>query len=73
MKQSKVAVAAALACAACIPAVGHAQSSVTLYGIIDGGITYVNNTGGSHVFKFDDGVAYGNRFGLKGTEDLGGG
>ena len=73
MKQKKVAVAAALACAACIPAIGHAQSSVTLYGILDAGITYVNNTGGSHVVKFDDGVAYGNRFGLKGTEDLGGG
>ena len=41
--------------------------------ILDAGITYVNNTGGSHVVKFDDGVAYGNRFGLKGTEDLGGG
>ena len=73
MKHTKVAVAAALACAACIPAIGHAQSSVTLYGILDAGITYVNNTGGSHVVKFDDGVAYGNRFGLKGTEDLGGG
>ncbi|MDN7858505.1 porin [Burkholderia cepacia] len=73
MKHTKVAVAAALACAACVPAIGHAQSSVTLYGILDAGITYVNNTGGSHVVKFDDGVAYGNRFGLKGTEDLGGG
>jgi outer membrane protein OmpU len=51
----------------------HAQSSVTLYGIIDAGITYVNNTGGSHVVKFDDGISYGNRFGIKGVEDLGGG
>ncbi|SDR62674.1 porin [Paraburkholderia tuberum] len=55
------------------PAMVHAQSSVTLYGIIDGGITYVNNAGGSHVVKFDDGVSYANRFGFKGTEDLGGG
>lgn len=58
---------------ASLPAVSHAQSSVTLYGILDAGITYVNNTGGSHVVKFDDGIAYGNRWGAKGTEDLGGG
>ncbi len=51
----------------------HAQSSVTLYGIIDAGLTYVNNSGGNHVFKFDDGVSYTNRLGFKGTEDLGGG
>ncbi|WP_082721868.1 porin [Burkholderia sp. RF2-non_BP3] len=51
----------------------QAQSSVTLYGVIDAGITYVSNTGGSGVTKFDDGVSYGNRWGLKGTEDLGGG
>ncbi|CAE6722763.1 porin [Paraburkholderia nemoris] len=56
-----------------ISASANAQSGVTLYGIIDAGITYVNNTGGSHVVKFDDGVAYGNRWGIKGTEDLGGG
>jgi outer membrane protein OmpU len=55
------------------PVTSQAQSSVTLYGIIDAGITYVNNTGGSHVIKFDDGVSYGNRWGIKGTEDLGGG
>jgi outer membrane protein OmpU len=51
----------------------HAQSSVTLYGVIDAGLTWVNNTGGAHVVKFDDGISYGNRFGIKGTEDLGGG
>src|SRR6185312_4117580 len=58
---------------ASVPALSHAQSSVTLYGILDAGITYASNTGGSHVVKFDDGIAYGNRWGLKGTEDLGGG
>nr|WP_244102649.1 porin [Burkholderia gladioli] len=56
-----------------VSSTSHAQSSVTLYGIIDAGITYVNNSGGAHVFKFDDGVSYGNRIGFKGTEDLGGG
>ncbi|PTB22064.1 porin [Trinickia symbiotica] len=58
---------------ASIPALSQAQSSVTLYGILDAGITYVSNSGGSHVIKFDDGVSYGNRWGLTGTEDLGGG
>ncbi|MGU7783602.1 porin [Burkholderia sp. PU8-34] len=62
--------ALALACAATD---SRAQSSVTLYGVLDAGITYVSNTGGAHVVKFDDGVSYANRWGLKGTEDLGGG
>ncbi|KVN53773.1 porin [Burkholderia ubonensis] len=57
----------------------HAQSSVTLYGLIDAGISYVNHSAktpgvaGSKLFKFDDGVAQGSRWGLRGTEDLGGG
>jgi outer membrane protein OmpU len=57
----------------CVPALSRAQSNVTLYGILDAGVTYVNNTGGAHVWKFDDGVSYGNRIGFKGAEDLGGG
>ncbi|MEX3763975.1 porin [Paraburkholderia phenoliruptrix] len=61
------------ASAVCAPTAVHAQSSVTLYGILDAGITYVNNAGGSHQVKFDDGISYGNRIGFKGTEDLGGG
>jgi predicted porin len=55
----------------------HAQSSVTLYGIIDAGISYVNNsktaTGHDNLTKYDDGVAQGSRWGIKGQEDLGGG
>ncbi|MFC0401216.1 porin [Paraburkholderia rhizosphaerae] len=53
----------------------HAQSSVTLYGIIDAGISYVNHSGtnSQKLFKYDDGVAQGSRFGLRGSEDLGGG
>jgi predicted porin len=55
----------------------HAQSSVTLYGLIDAGISYVNNsktaTGHDNLFKYDDGVSQGSRWGLRGTEDLGGG
>jgi predicted porin len=53
----------------------HAQSSVTLYGIIDAGISYVNHSGSASqkLFKYDDGVAQGSRWGMRGTEDLGGG
>ena len=61
-----------------VESAAQAQSSVTLYGLIDAGISYVNNsktaTGGSgKLFKVDDGVALANRWGLRGTEDLGGG
>jgi predicted porin len=71
----KVLTAATLAIFA---SAAHAQSSVSLYGIIDAGISYVNNSknasgGSSSLTKYDDGVAQGSRWGLRGTEDLGGG
>lgn len=54
----------------------NAQSTVTLYGVIDEGIDYVNNSGGNYLVRMRDGTydgVYGSRFGLKGSEDLGGG
>lgn len=56
-----------------ISAPAFAQSSVTLYGIIDNGITYVSNSGGSSLWKAASGSNLGSRWGLKGSEDLGGG
>ncbi|SFU09682.1 porin [Paraburkholderia aspalathi] len=53
--------------------VAHAQNSVTLYGIIDTGLTYVSNDGGSKSFSMSSGNESGSRWGLKGSEDLGGG
>ncbi|MEX3960493.1 porin [Trinickia sp. EG282A] len=50
-----------------------AQNSVTLYGIIDEGFNYTNNVGGSKVYELQSGYAQGSRWGLKGSEDLGGG
>lgn len=74
MKRTNAAALSSIALATMLmSSASHAQSSVTLYGIIDGGVTWVNNAGGSHQVKFDDGISYANRFGLKGTEDLGGG
>ncbi|SAK80082.1 porin [Caballeronia ptereochthonis] len=61
-----------------------AQSSVTLYGLLDEGINYVNNsqtakagapngrTGGP-VWSMTTGLAQASRWGLRGTEDLGNG
>ncbi|WP_153101877.1 porin [Paraburkholderia hayleyella] len=51
----------------------QAQSSVTMYGIVDAGLTYVNNSNGHAAWLTDTGVQQGNRLGFKGTEDLGGG
>jgi predicted porin len=71
-----VATVAGASFAAIAPS-AHAQSTVTLYGIVDAGISYVNNAaagkGNSDLFKYDDGVAQGSRWGLRGAEDLGGG
>jgi predicted porin len=54
-----------------------AQSSVTLYGVIDEGLNYTNNvstaTGGHSAWQMQSGYAQGSRWGLKGAEDLGGG
>ncbi|MDR3099364.1 MAG: porin, partial [Paraburkholderia sp.] len=51
----------------------HAQSSVTLYGVIDEGLNYTNNVHGGKVYEVQSGYVQGSRFGFKGTEDLGGG
>ncbi|MGI4857665.1 MAG: porin [Janthinobacterium lividum] len=57
-----------------------AQSSVTLYGIVDNGIGYSTSqtslgsaSNGHAAVKMISGVWAGSRFGLKGSEDLGGG
>jgi GBP family porin len=57
----------------------HAQSSVTLYGIFDNGLAYVNSVAtslkgtGSRRISAATGFGSGDRVGLTGTEDLGGG
>lgn len=49
----------------------QAQSSVTLYGIADAGLLYTNNIKGHSAVQTS--TANSSRFGLKGSEDLGGG
>jgi predicted porin len=51
-----------------------AQSSVTLYGVIDEGIQYLSNVGGGRQVGLDSvSGPWGTRWGVKGSEDLGGG
>ncbi|WP_213776307.1 porin [Caballeronia sp. dw_276] len=52
----------------------QAQNSVTLYGVIDSGIGYVHNAQGNQkLVGMINGNLSGDRWGLKGQEDLGGG
>ncbi|KEZ01317.1 porin [Burkholderia sp. MSh2] len=51
----------------------HAQSNVELYGVIDSGVMYVSNVGGHSTWQSDPAAPAPNLFGLRGTEDLGGG
>ena len=52
-----------------------AQSSVTLYGLVDTAVRYQTNAGpdGKDVFGMTVGPETNSRWGLRGTEDLGGG
>jgi GBP family porin len=71
----------ALTSAILVAGAAHAQSSVTLFGLIDTGVVYVNNqravatnpnVGGSS-WSLQSGNVFTSRWGLRGTEDLGGG
>lgn len=48
-------------------------SSVTLYGIVDAGVTYTSGIRGGNVTQVVSGIMDGSRLGVRGTEDLGGG
>jgi predicted porin len=50
----------------------QAQSSVTLFGIIDAGVRYVDNGHDDKTFASSSGLST-SRFGVRGIEDLGGG
>ncbi|MEW9586438.1 porin [Paraburkholderia sp. DGU8] len=58
---------------ASVASVAHAQSSVTLYGIVNEGIDYINNQSGGSVIGLVKGQTNGSRWGFRGSEDLGGG
>lgn len=50
-----------------------AQGTANLYGIVDGGVTFVTNEAGKHAWAQASGVGQSNRWGLRGIEPLGGG
>jgi predicted porin len=74
-----------LACALVVVATSQgspafAQSSVTIYGIIDNGFQYQSSqttlgstSGGRSAIKMNSGVQYGSRLGFRGVEELGSG
>lgn len=66
-----------IACGLFACGASYAQSSVTLYGLLNSGITYTNNeatpSGHGAAIQLLTGAAQGERWGLRGTEDLGGG
>ncbi|CAG9222667.1 Porin [Paraburkholderia tropica] len=51
----------------------HAQSSITLYGVISESLEYVSNAKGNHLFALSNAGMMPPRFGFRGVEDLGGG
>jgi GBP family porin len=51
----------------------YAQSSVTLYGLLSEGVSYVSNEGGKSNVKLLAGTDQNNRIGFRGVEDLGSG
>lgn len=59
-----------VALAACAGA--YAQSTVTLYGVVDEYVEYASN-GAAHATRLQSGGIYGSRLGFRGREDLGGG
>ncbi len=62
----------ALAVAGLVAAPAFAQSNVTVYGIVDAAVAY-GKQGDAKYTGLQNGILSGNRFGLKGSEDLGNG
>ena len=72
MKKTLI-VAALAGVSSFVASAAHAQSSVTLYGLIDASVAYTNNAGVGSKYAFNSGSINGSRWGLRGAEDLGGG
>ena len=68
MKKSLIALAVLAASGAAM-----AQSSVTLFGIVDAGVTYAKTSGGESNYGLTNSGNATSRLGFRGVEDLGGG
>jgi predicted porin len=74
MKRKHLA-ATTLAALGLLASGAYAQSSVTVYGIVDTGVEYVNNANANKdgVVRLSSGAMNTSRIGFRGAEDLGGG
>ncbi len=72
MKRPKLAIAT---CGAVLMLIGNvsAQTSLTIYGIVDAGLVHERGGAAGDVTKLTSGVQSGSRLGFKAMEDLGGG
>lgn len=68
MKKTALSIAAL-----CVSAAACAQSSVTVFGIVDTAFQRVDNSGGASVNRLVNGSMQASRIGFRGTEDLGAG
>ena len=68
----KKTLAAAAALAALTPS-AWAQSNVSIYGVVDAGLSFEAGNKDGSITKVTGGAASGSRLGFRGTEDLGGG
>jgi predicted porin len=70
MKTKQLWICSAIALAS---SAAHAQSSVTLFGVVDLGVQYTKGGGNGSVRALSNGGLSTSRIGFRGTEDLGGG
>lgn len=63
----------ALAALSALAGGAAAQSSVTLYGVVDVGLEQTRLSPGGNTLRLSSGIQSGSRWGVKGKEDLGGG
>jgi predicted porin len=68
MRKYIIATAAMATCG-----IAAAQSSVTLFGVLDAGVAYIKGTGAGHATGLVAGGNSNSRLGFRGSEDLGGG
>ncbi|TDV16410.1 putative porin [Paraburkholderia caballeronis] len=73
LRSREVLMRAAIAGVLSGAAAAHAQSSVTLYGVVDTFVTNIHADGKPSVTRMDSSGLYASRWGVRGSEDLGGG
>ncbi|WP_077035728.1 porin [Pelomonas sp. KK5] len=73
MKKNPLRILAGATAALALGGTAQAQSSVTLYGVLDQYLHYMHSSSGATVKALEDGAWLRSRFGVRGQEDLGDG